>query len=104
MLDLGFANPDGLDADAYALALLSAERMALTVDVSRVDETEARRRGFLVFLAEASELLANSLDVDLTLVLVAQLCVNRLGRWCVIHTLRRARPPGHVRHRARRRA
>jgi len=87
MLDLGFTNPDGLDADAYALALLSAERMALTVDVSRVDDTEARRRGFLVFLAEASELLANSLDVDLTLVLVAQLCVNRLGRWCVIHTL-----------------
>jgi serine phosphatase RsbU (regulator of sigma subunit) len=87
VLDLGFEKPDGLDPDGYALALLSAERMALTVDVSRVDETESRRRGFLVFLAEASELLANSLDVDLTLVLVAQLCVNRLGRWCVIHTL-----------------
>lgn len=87
VLDLGFTTPHSLDMDGYALALLSAERMALTVDVSRVDETEARRRGFLVFLAEASELLANSLDVDLTLVLVAQLCVNRLGRWCVIHTL-----------------
>ncbi len=87
MLDLGFDTPDSLDQDSYALALLSAERMALTVDVSRIDETETRRRGFLVFLAEASELLANSLEVDLTLVLVAQLCVNRLGRWCVIHTL-----------------
>jgi serine phosphatase RsbU (regulator of sigma subunit) len=87
VLDLGFPAGGGIDPDEYALALLSAERMALTVDVSRVDEAEARRRGFLVFLAEASELLANSLDVDLTLVLVAQLCVNRLGRWCVIHTL-----------------
>ncbi len=70
--------------------------MALTVNVSRVDETEARRRGFLVFLAEASELLANSLDVDLTLVLVAQLCVNRLGRWCVIHTLDEQGRPSHA--------
>jgi serine phosphatase RsbU (regulator of sigma subunit) len=86
MLDLGTPDPDGFDHASYALAMLSAERMALVMDASRVRETEARRRGFLVFLAEASELLANSLDVDLTLVLVAQLCVNRLGEWCVIHT------------------
>jgi sigma-B regulation protein RsbU (phosphoserine phosphatase) len=86
ILDLGASREGAFDDGAQALALLSAERMALVVDAARVRETESRRRGFLVFLAEASELLANSLDVDLTLVLIAQLCVTRLGRWCVIHT------------------
>jgi serine phosphatase RsbU (regulator of sigma subunit) len=40
----------------------------------------------LTFLAEASELLAQSLDVDLTMALIPQLVVPRLGQWCAVHT------------------
>jgi sigma-B regulation protein RsbU (phosphoserine phosphatase) len=85
-LDLGFSGVEDLGEETATLAMLSAERMALIIDADRARETEVRRRGFLVFLAEASELLANSLDVDLTMMLVAQLCVTRLGEWCAIHT------------------
>ncbi|MDQ1647073.1 MAG: hypothetical protein QOJ50_3257 [Cryptosporangiaceae bacterium] len=84
-LDLGFTGLEDLGEEAATLAMLSAERMALIVDADRAREIEVRRRGFLVFLAEASELLANSLDVDLTMMLVAQLCVTRLGQWCAVH-------------------
>jgi serine phosphatase RsbU (regulator of sigma subunit) len=73
-------------ADAV-FALLAAERLAVSLDADRLRGTEQNRRGDLAFLADASELLASSLDVDLTLALVAQLCVPRLGQWCVIHTM-----------------
>ncbi len=71
------------------LAALSAQRMALGIDAERLHGDDLRRRGWLTFLAEASELLANSLDVDLTLALVPQLVVPRLGNWCAVHTLSR---------------
>ncbi|MFI5955124.1 SpoIIE family protein phosphatase [Cryptosporangium sp. NPDC051539] len=74
-------------------ALLAAERLAVSLDAARLRDTEQTRRGDLAFLADASELLASSLDVDLTLALVAQLCVPRLGEWCVIHTLDDAGDP-----------
>ena len=79
-------------ADAV-FALLAAERLAVSLDAARLRDTEQHRRGDLAFLADASELLASSLDVDLTLALVAQLCVPRLGEWCVIHTLDDAGDP-----------
>lgn len=79
-------------ADAV-FALLAAERLAVSLDAARLRNTEQTRRGDLAFLADASELLASSLDVELTLALVAQLCVPRLGEWCVIHTLDDAGDP-----------
>jgi serine phosphatase RsbU (regulator of sigma subunit) len=69
------------------LAGLSAQRMAISIDAERLHSEERRRRGALAFLAEASELLANSLDVDLTVALVPQLAVPRLGQWCAVHVL-----------------
>lgn len=69
------------------LAALSAHRMAIGIDAERLHGDDLRRRGWLTFLAEASELLANSLDVDLTLALVPQLAVPRLGGWCAVHTI-----------------
>ena len=67
------------------LAHLSTERMAVTIEADRLREDDTRRRGWLTFLAEASELLAQSLDVDLTLALVPQIVVPRLGEWCAVH-------------------
>lgn len=69
------------------LASLSAQRMAIGIDAERLEGDELRRRGWLTFLAEASELLANSLDPDLTTSLVTQLAVPRLGTWASVHLL-----------------
>jgi sigma-B regulation protein RsbU (phosphoserine phosphatase) len=79
-----------LDAppSAYALpiAALVAERVSLHLENERLRRTDMRRQTWLTFLAEASELLAHSLDVELTMALIPQLVVPRLGRWCAIHT------------------
>lgn len=80
----GDARPTALWTD---LANLSALRMALGMDAERLRTDDARRRGWLTYLAETSELLANSLDVDLTLALIPQVAVPRLGRWCAVHVL-----------------
>ena len=80
----GGALPNALWTD---LANLSALRMALAMDAERLRTDDARRRGWLTYLAETSELLANSLDVELTLALIPQLAVPRLGRWCAVHVL-----------------
>jgi sigma-B regulation protein RsbU (phosphoserine phosphatase) len=68
-----------------ALAGLSAQRMAIGIDAERLHDADVRRRGWLTFLAEASELLAQSLDVQLTVALVPQIVVPRLGEWCAVH-------------------
>ncbi|MEV5690658.1 SpoIIE family protein phosphatase [Micromonospora globbae] len=79
-----------LDAapSAYArpLAVLAAERLSLHLENDRLRRADVRRQAWLTFLAEASELLAQSLDVELTMALVPQLVVPRLGQWCAVHT------------------
>jgi len=70
-----------------SLAQLTAERMAITIEADRLREDDLRRRSWLTFLAEASELLAQSLDVRLTLALVPQIVVPRLGEWCAVHVM-----------------
>jgi serine phosphatase RsbU (regulator of sigma subunit)/anti-sigma regulatory factor (Ser/Thr protein kinase) len=79
-----------LDAPASAhvrpLAVLVAERLTLAVENDRLRRADRRRQTWLTFLAEASELLAQSLDVELTLALIPQLVVPRLGYWSAVHT------------------
>ncbi|TDC82047.1 stage II sporulation protein E [Micromonospora sp. KC606] len=79
-----------LDAapSAYArpLAVLAAERLSLHLENDRLRRADLRRQAWLTFLAEASELLAQSLDVELTMALIPQLVVPRLGQWCAVHT------------------
>lgn len=78
-----------LDAapSAYArpLAALMAERLSLHLENDRLRRANVRRQAWLTFLAEASELLAQSLEVELTMVLIPQLVVPRLGQWCAVH-------------------
>ena len=69
------------------LAQLAADRMALAVAGTRLREADQRRRGWLSFLAEASELLAGSLDVRLTLSLIAQLVLPTLADWSAVYLL-----------------
>jgi sigma-B regulation protein RsbU (phosphoserine phosphatase) len=67
------------------LASVTAGRLALLLENDRLHRSDLRRRSWLTFLAEAGELLAQSLDVDLTLALIPSLVVPRLGRWCAVH-------------------
>jgi sigma-B regulation protein RsbU (phosphoserine phosphatase) len=71
---------------AELLATIVAERFSLHLENDRLRRTDLRRQTWLTFLAEASELLAQSLDVNLTMALIPQLVVPRLGPWCAVHT------------------
>lgn len=62
-----------------------AERLSLHLENDRLRRADVRRQTWLTFLAEASELLAQSLDVELTMALIPQLVVPRLGQWCAVH-------------------
>lgn len=68
------------------LATLAAQRLSLLVDNDRLRRAETEQRNWLTYLAEVSQLLAQSLDVELTLALIPQLVVPRLGQWCAVHT------------------
>jgi phosphoserine phosphatase RsbU/P len=91
-LSVGRPRSGMLELDAppseYAgpIAALVAERVSLHIENDRLRRADRRRQTWLTFLAEASELLAQSLDVELTLALIPQLVVPRLGEWCAIHT------------------
>lgn len=71
---------------ARSLATLVAERLTLALENDRLRRADRRRQTWLTFLAEASELLAQSLDVELTLALIPQLVVPRLGQWSAVYT------------------
>jgi serine phosphatase RsbU (regulator of sigma subunit)/anti-sigma regulatory factor (Ser/Thr protein kinase) len=76
----------GVDATGTALARLVAERIAVLVRDARTDEAVSRERGSLALLAEASEMFAGTLDVQLAVTLAAQLVVPRFARWAAVHT------------------
>ncbi|GID95593.1 SpoIIE family protein phosphatase [Amorphoplanes digitatis] len=77
------ASPAGY---AQPLAIIVAERLSLHLENDRLRRADLRRQTWLTFLAEASELLAQSLDVNLTMALIPRLVVPRLGQWCAVHT------------------
>lgn len=61
-----------------------ADEVALVLERARVGELERSWRGWLSFVAEASDLLAGTLDQERTMALVAQLAVPRLASWCAV--------------------
>ncbi|MEV4417232.1 SpoIIE family protein phosphatase [Catellatospora sp. NPDC049609] len=70
---------------AHTLTRLAAQRLGLLLEAQRLRESDRRRQTSLAFLAEVSELLAQSLDLTLTLALIPRLVVPRLGTWCTLH-------------------
>jgi serine phosphatase RsbU (regulator of sigma subunit)/anti-sigma regulatory factor (Ser/Thr protein kinase) len=72
---------DGTDA---ARLQRVADRVAMSLERARLSELERKRRGRIGFLAEASELLASTLDQEKTISLIAQLVVPRLAAWCAV--------------------
>jgi GAF domain-containing protein/anti-sigma regulatory factor (Ser/Thr protein kinase) len=71
------------EADSARLQRV-ADRMALSIERARLGELERARRGRVSFLAEASDLLAGTLDQEKIIALAAQLVVPRLATWCAV--------------------
>lgn len=69
------------------LVSLAAERIGLLLENHRLRRADLVRRSWLTFLAEAGDLLAQSLDMQLTYALIPRLVVPRLGLWCAVHML-----------------
>jgi PAS domain S-box-containing protein len=73
----------GPDDKDYALALSNLSASALNrLELSEQNRREKQR---LTFLAEASALLASSLDYESTLERVARLAVSYTAEWCTVH-------------------
>lgn len=79
------------EADGARLGRL-ADEMSLSLEKARVGELERSWRGWLSFVAEASDLLAGTLDQERTMALVAQLVVPRLATWCAVYNVTEAEP------------
>jgi len=77
--------PGEPSATVAELAELTAQRVALSVESEWLRGADQRRRSWMSYLADTSELLAQSLDVELTVAVVPQLVVPRLGLWCAVH-------------------
>jgi PAS domain S-box-containing protein len=75
-------------AYASALANLSAAALNLS-ELHEQNQLEKRR---LAFLAEASAVLASSLDYEATLQRVAQLAVTQIADWCSVHVIENGVP------------
>ncbi|WP_030171915.1 SpoIIE family protein phosphatase [Spirillospora albida] len=77
------------EADRLRVGRL-ADETSLALERARVGELERSWRGWLSFVAEASDLLAGTLDQERTMALVAQLVVPRLATWCAVYTVTEA--------------
>ena len=80
----------GQDLD-FALEL--AARAAVAVDNAHLYRAAEHRRDRLAFLAEASELLSSSLDVESTLDHFVTILAREFADWAAIHLVRDDGPP-----------
>jgi serine phosphatase RsbU (regulator of sigma subunit)/anti-sigma regulatory factor (Ser/Thr protein kinase) len=76
--------PDRFTAKESARVQHVAEQAALPLERARLNEHDRARRRRISFLAEASELLAGTLDQEQAIALAAQLVVPRLAAWCAV--------------------
>jgi signal transduction histidine kinase/putative methionine-R-sulfoxide reductase with GAF domain len=77
--------PEPYDDDDLEFAEDIARRAAVAIDNARLYREAAATRDRLGFLAEASALLAASLDVEEALDRLAHLVAGRVADWCSIH-------------------
>jgi anti-sigma regulatory factor (Ser/Thr protein kinase) len=84
---VGFAPPD-----LERIRMIS-RWMALALGGGDMRRAEERRIGMLSFLAEASDLLAGTLELGHSLALLARLPVPRLAQWCAVYLHRENADP-----------
>ena len=71
-------------APPHPLALAFADQCAIALDRALLFESEQAAKARAHFMAEASALLASSLDADVVLDRFARLTIPRLGDWCIV--------------------
>lgn len=69
------------------LAELAALRITLSIESDYLHKADRRRRDWMAYLADTSQLLGQSLDVELTVTVIPQILVPRLGQWCAVHLI-----------------
>jgi serine phosphatase RsbU (regulator of sigma subunit)/anti-sigma regulatory factor (Ser/Thr protein kinase) len=84
ILAVASSEPDQFGEEDSVRLQRVADRMALSLERARLGELERARRGRVSFLAEASDLLAGTLDQEKIIALAAQLVVPRLAAWCAV--------------------
>ena len=75
---------------AYASALANLSSAAL--NLAELNQQNQRERTRLAFLADASAVLASSLDYETTLDRVAHLAVPEIADWCTVHIVENGVP------------
>jgi PAS domain S-box-containing protein len=86
-ISLSFKRSRTFDDEERAFLTAAAQQAAHTFERARLYEAQRQTSERLSFLAEASELLARSLDPDETLRGLADLVVPRIADWCGIELL-----------------
>jgi GAF domain-containing protein len=75
-----------LSAEQVAVARLVGDRISVVLRDDRAQASQLRSRGSLALLAEASEMFAGTLDVQLALTLATQFVVPRFASWSAVCT------------------
>jgi serine phosphatase RsbU (regulator of sigma subunit)/anti-sigma regulatory factor (Ser/Thr protein kinase) len=84
---------DAFPDDQAALLQRLGDSISITVDRARLQTAERERRMWLSYIADAGDLLAGSLEPDMTMAITGQIVVPRIAQWCAIHlTDERDRP------------
>lgn len=91
-LAIGYPRPRDWTVEGRAVLGLTADAIAQALDRARLHDAERVAADRLRFLAEASDVLSQSLDVTECLGALAALAVPRLGDWCSIHVLEDGEP------------
>jgi serine phosphatase RsbU (regulator of sigma subunit)/anti-sigma regulatory factor (Ser/Thr protein kinase) len=79
------AVPHGFSDDQAGLLQRLGDTIAVTVDRARLQASERERRMWLSYIADAGDLLAGSLEPDMTMAITGQIVVPRIAQWCAIH-------------------
>lgn len=75
---------EDLSAQQVAVARLVGDRISVVLRDDRSQASQLRSRGALALLAEASEMFAGTLDVQLALTLATQFIVPRFAAWAAV--------------------
>lgn len=76
---------DVFSEEQYMFLQRLADSLALPADRARLQTSDRERRGWLTFVAEAGDLLAHSLDQEMTMAITGQIVVPRLATWCAVY-------------------
>ena len=82
---LSFREPREFSEEERAFLLAASQQAANALARARMHENERRTNERLAFLAEASEILSGSLELEPTLQRLARIVVPEIADWCVVH-------------------